>query len=84
MEHCSLLPVEPGVRLVSCRTAGFLIVVSRRGCVSREWPPQACTQGFEPLIKSIITHVVDLTVDIIVSGARLCTNTAHQAEVDIK
>jgi hypothetical protein len=35
-------------------------------------------------MQSILTHVIEMTVDIIVSGAWLCTDTAHQVGVRIK
>ena len=67
--------VDPGVRLVSFRARW---VLCQSGVAS------ASTQGFEPLLQNIIQHVVEMTVDIIVCGAWLCTNAANQAEVHIR
>ena len=39
----------------------------------------ARAQGFKHLLRSIMMHVLETRVDILVRGAWLCTSTAHDA-----
>jgi hypothetical protein len=53
----------------------WLLILVRSVSVSRQLHAHSATQGFESLMQSIVKHVVEVAVDIIVPGAWLCPRT---------
>ena len=49
----------------------FILIKSESGRLQLH--SHSATQGFDHLMRSIITHVVDMAVDVIVPGTWLCT-----------
>ena len=70
----SVAVVAVSPHAVACMPAQCLLILGSRHAVAHT-PTHSATQGFENLMQSIIKHIVEVDVDIIVSGAWLCTHT---------